>query len=101
MIEENDIFVGSEVLTPVTDWDMTPCSPVEVCYVPGGAYCLLLSSHWLVSLFFDPEDGSSNFLRNIREVLPNYTASSPWRKYSSNLSVLKTVIKNVNGYDTF
>jgi hypothetical protein len=49
----------------------------------------------LVSLLFDPEDGSSKFLRNICEVFPDCTASRPHGKYS-NLSVLGIAINNVN-----
>jgi hypothetical protein len=36
-IQNNVIFMGSEVLTAVTDYDMTPYSPVEIfCFLLPG-----------------------------------------------------------------
>jgi hypothetical protein len=37
----------------------------------------------LCSLFFNPADGESRFLRNFTNFLPDYTASHPRRQYSS------------------
>jgi hypothetical protein len=43
-----ELFIGSEVLMAVTMkattsfWDVTSCSPVEVCLHFGGMYCLHL-----------------------------------------------------------
>jgi hypothetical protein len=39
----------------------------------------VLLATFLVGFFLDPEDGGSMFLRNVSELLPNYTASHPFR----------------------
>jgi hypothetical protein len=61
--------------------DMTPYSPV-VHRRFEEAYHLHLKSHntpssnkGLLGLLVDPDDGRSEFLRNVSELLPDYTAS--------------------------
>jgi hypothetical protein len=78
-------------------WDMTPCNPVEIYQRFGETYCLHLhgwrenqanrcwscmNCPWrkdeeVCNLFvvscFDPEDGSSKFLRNVGKHLPGST----------------------------
>jgi hypothetical protein len=51
-------------------WDITPCSPLIDSRHFGGTYCRALLSTCshigiLLSLFFNPEDGGSMFLRNV------------------------------------
>jgi hypothetical protein len=80
---------GFEVLTAVNMkgaifWDPTPYSPVEVHQRFERPYCLYLqdlrisqlskkqetgskNNSFLLSLLFDPEDGSSTVLRNIED----------------------------------
>jgi hypothetical protein len=55
-------------------WDVTPCS-LLFCVPP--AYLLVLSEK-----FFDPEDGGDMFLRNVRCISTDYTASHSRRWYS-------------------
>jgi hypothetical protein len=57
------MFVGFEVLTAVVMkstifWDITLCSPLKV-----NRRCF--HAVFLLSLFFDPEDGGDMFLRNV------------------------------------
>jgi hypothetical protein len=83
-------------------WDITLCSPLKVNRRFGGIHrlhlqgrkinqarsqrgagyaCYLLSSHLLLGLFFDPEDGGDIFLRNIR-LFPNDTVVGQFSRYS-------------------
>jgi hypothetical protein len=57
------IFVGFEVFTAVV---------MAFCLPP--AYLLVLAE-----IFFDPEDGSDMFLRNVGCISTDYTASHPRR----------------------
>jgi hypothetical protein len=43
----------------------------------------LILAGYLLGLFLDPEDGGSTFLRNVSELLSNYTVLHPRREYSS------------------
>jgi hypothetical protein len=70
---KNDVF-----------WDVTPGSPIEFHRRFGETYCLylqsklcrLLESCWLLSwLTLRTRNECSEFLRNIGEYLPDYTAS--------------------------
>jgi hypothetical protein len=89
---------------------MTPCSPVELKRRFGGVYCrhpqaprvsqarnqhLLFTSCLLVGLYFGPETGGSTLLRNVCELLPDYTASQPRRQYVG-FEVLTPVVKKIS-----
>jgi hypothetical protein len=77
-IENNP--TGIDVLTAVIVnciifWDLKPCSLVEVHGRFGGSYsCHLLLACFFPGLPFDPENGGSMFLRNVRKILPDYKA---------------------------
>jgi hypothetical protein len=66
-------------------WDISPCGPVDVHLCFGGTYCLLLLgisgslllAGYLLGLFFDPEDGGSMFLQDVREFIPANTGLHP------------------------
>jgi hypothetical protein len=77
-----------EVLTAVTVkntlfWDVILCSPLEVQQCVRATYCLSFLC-FLLGLLFDPEGGANTFLRNVGELLLDYTALHPTRQYSSN-----------------
>jgi hypothetical protein len=65
--------------------DITLCSPVKANRRFGGTYRLhlegfqdcLLQACFLLSLFFDPEDGDGIFLRNIGSLSQDYLAFYP------------------------
>jgi hypothetical protein len=58
-------------------WDVTPYSLAK-------SYRLHLLACWFWrTYFFDPEDGSDMFLRNVGRNSKEYTASYPRRWYSS------------------
>jgi hypothetical protein len=73
--------VRFEILTAVVMkstifWNITPCSPLKVkptfrsnisstSSVVGRAQLSTFHAGFLISLFFDPEDGSDMFLRNV------------------------------------
>jgi hypothetical protein len=68
-------------------WDVAYCSPVEVTDVSedhtGHIFKVKnkakkITALWLLEFFFDPEDGSSTFLRNVP--LPAYLTSFSWRQ---------------------
>jgi hypothetical protein len=48
-------------------WDITPCSPLKVNRHFGGTYLLATCLHagFLLSYFFDSEDGGDMFLQNV------------------------------------
>jgi hypothetical protein len=73
-------LVGAEVLTVMVMkisifWDITPCSPLKVNRLFGGTGLLHLKGRRISQarnqhdagsrLFFDPEDGSNMFIRNV------------------------------------
>jgi hypothetical protein len=45
--------------------DITPCSPLKFNRRFGGSACYLIHAGFLLGLFFDPENGSDIFLRNV------------------------------------
>jgi hypothetical protein len=53
-------------------WDATPCSPIEFNFA-----CLLLLADCFHGLLFEPENGGDIFLRNVSEILLDYTAIHP------------------------
>jgi hypothetical protein len=53
-------------------WDVTPCSPIG-----AELSLLLLSCSLLTKRIFDAEDGGSMLLRNVSEILLDYTLSYP------------------------
>jgi hypothetical protein len=79
-------YVGFEVFTAVVIkstvfWDITPCSPLKVNRRFGGTYSLYLEARLptnfhagILLRLFDPEDGGDILLRNIGEILADYTA---------------------------
>jgi hypothetical protein len=76
-------IVGSEVLTAVVIksyifQNITPCSPLK-----GNRHRALLAicfhADFLLSLFFDPEDGGDIFLRNVGYLSTDYAALYPNR----------------------
>jgi hypothetical protein len=68
-------------------WDIKPCSPLRVNRRFGGTYRLHMlatcfHAGFLLSLYFDPEDGRNMFLRNLGWFSTDYTALYPRRLYS-------------------
>jgi hypothetical protein len=68
-----DSTVGIIFFKSTIFWDITPCSPLSVIQRFGGTYRLHLQrkiillatcfhAGFLLSLFFDPEDGGDMFL---------------------------------------
>jgi hypothetical protein len=51
--------------------------------------CRSVLTCFLSSLLFGLEDGGNNFFRNVGKLLPNYTASS-FKKHYSSFENLKT-----------
>jgi hypothetical protein len=96
-----NVFVRFEVLTAVVMkstifWDITPCSPLKVNRRFGGMYRLHLQGRrisrgrnqhallvtcfhadFLLSLFFDPEDGGDMFPWNVGWLSTDYMANIP------------------------
>jgi hypothetical protein len=85
-------------------WDVTLCSLIEVSQHFGGTYylhlqsvnrarnqeysCCLRLAGCLLGLLFDSEYGGSTFLRNVRELVPDFTASHPRRLLSPLIILL-------------
>jgi hypothetical protein len=87
-------------------WNMTPCSLAEVRRRFRRMYCLhlqgrkasnmltaLTSSHsaFLIGLSFESDDGSSIFLRNVRE-LPDYVKPQSRRQWPITVIIAISVI---------
>jgi hypothetical protein len=104
--ESDKNISGFEILTAVTakgtvSWDVTtPCSPVDHWRF-GGTYCHSRrarqeNEHQEADssfLFFEPEDWDGTFLRNVCELLPDYTVPHPRVQNYSNLSRLPVEIR--------
>jgi hypothetical protein len=65
----------------VEEYTNKPAASFQASYT-WTRFLYSLPSYWLLALPFDTEDGGSAFLRNIDELLSEYTALYARRKYS-------------------
>jgi hypothetical protein len=64
-------------------WDIKPCSPIKLNRRFGETTNLAACSMFLLGLFFDAEDGTDVYLRNVVWLSTGQTALYP-RKYNSS-----------------